>query len=538
MRDEARIRALLSCQAFLSVSMAFILMSAPLLMTGQRVASERYRQIVLEIQKHIGEQDFPGALALLTKAKVAFPSDGGIDNLLGVVEIQQGHRDEAARAFSAAIEHSPKLAGAYLNLGRIYMEKAADDAKDREAGLAVYEKLLRLEPNNSEANFQLAMLLMWDGKYQRSLDHLAKLPAEEQGQIGAEVVACGDEAALGHKEAADKAAVALVANADLTEQDAMEVLPALRVAHRADLIDSIFSAVKDRGQLSTNGLRILGLAQEGEGKLDAARATLEAVFAASPKPVVVLVDLTRVAKAAGDYQGALGYLAHARDLSPKDASLPYEFGVICLRLSLLGEARKAMEEAVKLSPENADYNLGMGTVSSFAQDPTGAIPYLEKAHALRPGDPVPVLMLGTTYFRAKNFEAAGKWLTQAAGDPRTAAEAHGYLGRIARQEGRLDDAAKELTLANNLAPDRADVLAELGQVSIARKQFGEAQGFLDRAVKIDPENYLANFALLQLYARTADPRRDEQSKRFDTIKDKSEEQYRDMMRIINIRPAN
>jgi tetratricopeptide (TPR) repeat protein len=418
------------------------------------------------------------------------------------------------------------------------MQTAASDKTARASALRAYTKLLLKEPNNAEANYQAAMLLMWDQSYERSVEHLKRLSPEDRSRIGAQIVLCADEAALHHATAADKAAASIAAAPDLSEQDAMEVLPALQAAHRADLIELIFRAANDKKPLSADGLRILGLAQEGEGKLEIARKTLELAFTQSSSSVPILVDLTRVAKASNDYQGALGYLAHARDLQPNDASFAYEFGVLCLRLSLLGESRKAMGEAVKLSPDNPEYNFGMGTVSSFAQDPTQGLPYLEKYHALRPSDPAALLAIGTTYFRAKNFDSARIWLKQAVAHAATAADAHYYLGRIGRVTGHLDDAKHELEQANTLNPNRPDVLAELGQVFIASHEYGEAKTYLDRAVALDPENYGANFGLLQLYARTGDPRREEQSKRFDGIKSNDEQHYQEMMRIIDVRPES
>jgi Flp pilus assembly protein TadD len=203
---------------------------------------------------------------------------------------------------------------------------------------------------------------------------------------------------------------------------------------------------------------------------------------------------------------------------------------------LLGESRKAMAEAVALSPENPEFNYGMGIVSSFAQDATQGLPYLQKYHALRPSDPTALLAIGTTYFRAKNYDSASLWLKQAVSHDATAADAHYYLGRIARVQGHLEEAKHQLEQANTVAPDRADVLGELGQVYIASHDYGEAQAYLDRAVSHDPENYAANFALLQLYARTGDPRREEQSKHFDQIKSADDEHYQEMMRIIDVRP--
>ncbi len=52
---------------------------------------------------------------------------------------------------------------------------------------------------------------------------------------------------------------------------------------------------------------------------------------------------------------------------------------------------------------------------------------------------------------------------------------------------------------------------------------------------MDPDSYAANFGLLLLYARTNDARREQQSKRFEEIKNKKEERDRQMKRVIEIR---
>lgn len=340
---------------------------------------------------------------------------------------------------------------------------------------------------------------------------------------------------MGGREAASQAADALASNPDLTEQDADACLPALRAARRADLIDAIFAAAGARHPLSAGGLRTLGLAEEAEGKLTEARSTLESAYAAESAAEIVLEDLARVAQEVKDYQGALGYLAHARDLKPDDASLPYEFGAICLRIGLYGESRKALEEAVKLEPENPEYNLGLGTVVSFSEDPSQALPYLNKFHALRPHDVAGILALGAAYFRAKDYDTAVTWLKQAVADPKSARDAYFYLGRIAREEGHSDEAMDDLKQSLTARPDQADVLAEMGQIYVTERNYAQAAVYLNRAVELDKDNYAANFGLLELYARTGDPRRAQQSNRFDEIRNKREQWDRDMMRVLEIR---
>ena len=495
-----------------------------------------YRQTVLTIQHQIEVKDLEGARGLIAKAAKQFPSDGGIENLLGVVEIQEGHADRAMQAFQAAILHSPRLVGAYLNLGRVEMETAAGDASGRAAALHIYEKVLQIEPANPEANYQAATLLMWSQSYQRSLDRLGRLTQESRGRAGPLSLTCADEAGLGHKQAATQAAAALAANPDLTEQVATIILPALRTTRRADLVESIFAAADRRHPLSASGLRILGLAQEAEGKLGSARATLESAFAADSTAVTPLIDLARVAEASKDYSGALGYLAHARVMRPKDPTLPYQFGVICAKMNLLGEARKAIGEAVKMAPDNPQFNLGMGTLASFEHDPTEGLPYLRKYHSFRPDDSVGILALGTTYFRAKDYENASPWLTQASHRSRTAADAYYYLGRIARERGQLGDAIEKLKKSAVLKRDQPEVMAELGQIYVQMKRYAGAEKQLEAAIALDPDSYAGNFGLLQLYARTHDARRADQSKRFEAIKDKHEQESREMMRVIEIDP--
>jgi tetratricopeptide (TPR) repeat protein len=87
-----------------------------------------------------------------------------------------------------------------------------------------------------------------------------------------------------------------------------------------------------------------------------------------------------------------------------------------------------------------------------------------------------------------------------------------------------------------LQPDQPEALAELGQISLQARNYPQAETHFNAALRLDADNYLANFGLLQLYARTADPRRDQQSQRFDQIKSKKDERDLKMMRAIELRP--
>ena len=499
-------------------------------------SGDAYLQRVLAIQQQIHAGDFDGARSAIALAEKQYPDNGGLENLLGVVEVQQGHLGAARQAFSTAVRHDPRLVGAYLNLSRLDMQTAAQDRAARLEALRMSEKVVQMDVANDDAHYQIATILAWEKSYARSLAELERLSPQAQAALGAQAIACEDHAALGHRVATDKATHMLASNPDLNEEDANPCVLALRAAHRAALIENLLSAASERHPLSPAGQRMLGLAQEADGKLDQARATLEKAFAADSTSVEILIDLTRVARAAGDNQGALGYLAHARELRPKDATLAYEFGVICLHMGLFAEARKAIGAALELDPDNPDYNLGMGLVASFSLDLGPAMPYLQKYHALRPNEPNGLLALGTALFRAKDYDTALPWLKQAALHPQTAAEALYYLGRIAREEHRTSEATSDLKESLRLHPDQASVLSELGQIAVGERNNAEASAYLDRALQLDPDNYGGNYGLMLLYARTHDPRQEQQAKRFEEVKGKKDARDLEMLRTFEIRP--
>ena len=135
------------------------------------------------------------------------------------------------------------------------------------------------------------------------------------------------------------------------------------------------------------GLWKLAVLYERQANLPQARETLERAEQAGSPSVDILSELARVAYQQHDRDGALGYLAHARDLDPKNAGIHFFFGVVCIELNLPLEARKSLDEAVRLEPENAYYNYALGAVAVNGRDPAQAIPYFEKYIQHKPDDP-------------------------------------------------------------------------------------------------------------------------------------------------------
>jgi len=476
------------------------------------------------------------ARAELMQALRAHPAHPEIENFLGVVEAQEGHYQAAEARFREAIRGAPRLADAYLNLGHLYQENAAKEAGALGKALDTYEALLRYEPAQPEALYQSAVLLQARGEFAPSLERLSRLPDAQQQRAQVLAVRCADEAGLGHRAETDRAADALLAGPELAEADVLSILPVLSGHQRDDLALRLLEGLRSRGFASAEGLQRLGIAYEAAGRLGAAREAFEASAASQPPAVPILMELARVAWKAGDRRGALGYLAHARGLDPKDARVHFLFGMICVELDLGVEAYNSLKQSVALEPESASYNYAMGAVSLHRRDPSEAIPYFRKYASLKPDDPRGPLAVGVAGFMARDFASARPELERAAQSPSTAAAANYFLARIAREENDVDRALVSVDKALQAEPGYADAWAERGLLHLRKRELDVAEKDLRRCLELAPANYLGNLHLLALYQRSRDPRQEEQARRVEELSAKREQQAEEFRRIIEVRP--
>jgi tetratricopeptide (TPR) repeat protein len=480
--------------------------------------------------------DRGGARSELMRALRSFPSHPLLQNFLGVVEAQDDHYPAAEAAFREAVRAAPRFTEAFLNLGRLYQENAARDPGAVRKGLATYEAVLAYEPLHAESLYQSAVLLQATGDFASSLERLSRLPQDQQERAQVLAVRLAGELGAGHRAAAERAADALLARPDLAEADVLTILPALAAHGGSDLGLRLLERVRARGLISAEGLQRLGTAYQGAGQLNAARDALEAAAAARPDSVAVLLDLARVAQQARDLRGALGYLAHARELDPKDARVHFLFGMVCVELDLGVEAYNSLKEAVRLDPGNAAINYAMGAVCLHRRDPTEAVPFFRRYAELEADDPRGALAVGMAWFKAGEFAAARPELARAAKSPQTAAAAHYFLARIAREENDLDRALELVEKALAADPSYADAWAERGLLHLRKREREPAERDLQRCLELEPDNFLGNLHLLALYQRTRDARQEAQEKRIEELKVLREQKAEEFRRVIEVRP--
>ncbi len=299
---------------------------------------------------------------------------------------------------------------------------------------------------------------------------------------------------------------------------------------------TLVEALDARSTASISSLRQLAVAYEQLNRPADARKVLERVAVREPRNPRHLIELARLAYILRDKEGALGYLAHARDLTPNDPQVHFLFGMIALDMELPVEARRSLDRALALDPKHPKYNYAMGTIALRSHDVSSAIPRFETYIAAEPQDPRGHFALGVACFAAGNYDRARKEMEGIRTSPNTAAGAEYFLGRIARLDEKLDEAVDHIEKSIHLSPSFAETHAELARIRLRQGLTDQARAALDRALTLDANSFQANATLLALYQRTHDPRAEEQAERVRKLDADRSARQELMLRTIELRP--
>ncbi|MDX6404068.1 MAG: hypothetical protein QOH70_1523, partial [Blastocatellia bacterium] len=99
-------------------------------------------------------------------------------NLLGTVRAQQGRLDDAETLLTRAAKIAPAFVGVHMNLALLYMLKHAP-----EKTISELKKVVKIEPNNAEANYKLARLLLSRGQTDDSIGVIEKVKSSSAASV-------------------------------------------------------------------------------------------------------------------------------------------------------------------------------------------------------------------------------------------------------------------------------------------------------------------------------------------------------------------
>lgn len=389
--------------------------------------------------------EYQRAIAVLTRALAAGPSDLETDFVLGKAYMATGDFVRASSVFSRLIKYRPRYVRYYSFLGAAY--RSAGRLMESSSALEVAK---RLEPDNVPNLINLSNTYFELGWYERA-ERILGRARELSPDLTKIYVNLGvvywhmdkkKDAARMFKQAGDRksrypAALTNLANMLFLSGD---VRDAIRVYRRADKYGTSSES------LSYN----LGMAYLEINKLKKAMECFEQVILQAPGRLDVLTTLAEIAERRDDQEAAELYYRRIHDLSPGNREAVKSLAALLEKEKRFEEAVKLVETHLQSAPSDRyfqvllprlyqrmewyqvavihyqklvedkefatsyEVHLGLGQSLLAAFEHTGntdydkAIQVLMRASELSPADPLPEALIGRIYLEYKSYPELAK----------------------------------------------------------------------------------------------------------------------------------
>jgi tetratricopeptide (TPR) repeat protein len=269
---------------------------------------------------------------------------------------------------------------------------------------------------------------------------------------------------------------------------------------------------------TTPGLEtMLGKAYFQSRKFPQAILHLKAALQQNPEDLQSVQLLAVTFYASGDFQQALPLLEKLGPQLPKsNADGPYLLGICYLMTQRWDDARKTFAQIFSVSPDSGMAYLMLGKILVRQRLEDRAVSQIVKALELDPRLPMAHFLLGEIDLYKKDTPAAVTEFQKELAINPTVWLVYWRLGDAYVRLENYDAAETALKEAIWLNEQSSGAYILLGQIALKRGDAGLAAGFLERALRLDPQNYWVHYFLAKAYhnlGRTA-----EANQHFETSK--------------------
>jgi tetratricopeptide (TPR) repeat protein len=230
-------------------------------------------------------------------------------------------------------------------------------------------------------------------------------------------------------------------------------------------------------------LNLLGMCQQGQGKLREAAASFRKLLALDANIAEIHFNLAAILTQLNDNKAAIISYRKAVQIKPELTVAQFNLGTLLQAQGLLDEAARHYQQAVTLEPNFFEAQVNLGAVLQLRGDLATAEQCYRKALALKP-DARGYHNLGTVLYGQGQHQAAVEAFHQAVALDPQFADAWNDLGETLRDQGDMDAAVRcyETALFSDPTHDRA------------RYNLGEFYCLSGRLTDAIPHFQAANFA--------------------------------------------
>ncbi len=330
------------------------------------------------------------------------PNDPIALNLLGTIRAQQGKLDEAENLLTRAAKIDPALVPVHMNLAFLYMLKNVPEKTVLEL-----QEVVRLEPNNIEANYKLGRLLLSRGQVDESIAVIEKVKSLSLVYL----TLLGD--AYLKRGNVEKAEENYLLALDARNNNVDAVLGLAKVSQsRSDTksVQAYLSQAREIAGKSPDLLYKVGVAELGLGIFEDALSNLDQAVRLRPDDPAFLIALGAAWLKKPDLFAGEQVFRRALQLQPDNAQAQMYLGYVLYKQKKFGEAKPYLEKTVKADAKLPEPFYYLGLILQEENEDEQAVTFLGRAIALSPAFANAHVALGASYLKLKDYPRAQKEL--------------------------------------------------------------------------------------------------------------------------------
>jgi tetratricopeptide (TPR) repeat protein len=417
-------------------------------------------------------------------------------SMLGTIRVQEGKYDESADFLNQALALNPGLRGARTTLGDVYVFQGK-----AELAKKCFWEVLKLDPNNFNARFDLVKLEASQRNFQQSLDAARPIRSELLRSDESIVVLATDYGALGKKEELKGLVADWQRLSSPSDELALEFGDLLVEYDMKEKATRIFEAEGRRIAAHPSPALALKLGNSylSLGDLDRAGKNAELALSLAPDCTACYETLAQIAERQQNSEKALSYLVAAKQREPESPEILFEFGRVCLERNLLDDALPALEKAVALKPDQDSYVYVLGSANVAHENLPKAASLFGQLLQKHPDDAILNYAVGAVYYLQNKYPEAESSLKKSLAAQPDQVAAWYYLALTYDAIGDDEQAVPVFRDLLKNHPQHALSYVKLGGILLRQHQYEEAEQDLERAISLDPGSVEAHYQLSILF---------------------------------------
>ncbi len=446
-------------------------------------------------QAKSGESD--AAIEDVLNAISSDPSNVEAASLLSALYADKGEMERAIKiAKDSLAQHSDRVAS-YLLLARLYAKANRD-----EDVVSVLSDLIKSNPDKLQHRLHLASYYKEKGKIDLAeavfRQAVTDLPNSVDAKIGLVTYL------KSNNDMANAEALLSKYAAQNPETHAFKLELArnyISSDRKAEAI-GVLSDVIDRAGETSDGLVAKSLKASvlvKEGSIDQANQLVEEVLEADPKYKDALLVRAGIALVTNDPDRGI---ADLRTLLREDPGYVKAHRLKARSHLKKGEielARQSLEDAIKIQPQESATNFELVQLLIQMGELDDAAVVLQKMRRFSPKDTTVLRGLGIVYLKQKSWNELLNVAKILQSEHKDEALGYYYQGLVLQSKGQLEESVPQFTHALELKPGAIDVLVALAKSYMGLEQANEALKQIEKAVKSDPNHFLAYNLLGELH---------------------------------------